>query len=455
MMSTPQQASQRSGPGLRRVAVTVAVLALVVVGSLAAIDDPILARAAILGGCALVLWLSDVVPPFVTTLGLIAAIPLVLGGADSAYGLGRVMAWAADPVLALFFGGFALGAAASRHGIDAHIARRALSLSGHSRRGLLAVVMGATALVSMWISNIAAAALMLAGLRPHLGDGDRSQSFRAALLLAVAMGANLGGVATPIGTGPNGIAIAHLEQLTRIGFLQWMGFALPLVVVMLVLVYVLIVWVHRVEGPTQPIEVRVEAIGARARGLLIVFVLAVAAWLSEPLHGVAAPVVALGVATILFGGGWLGREDLRRIDWSTLLLIAGGIVLGRLAEQAGLPEIIATHVGASEVPLTVRITAFVLVAALMSAVMSNTASAAMLIPLSLGLDMPRSIAVLIAIGASFGVPFTISSPPNSMAFGEGGLSTRDLLRVGLPLMLVGCLLVALAGPPFLRWMGLP
>jgi sodium-dependent dicarboxylate transporter 2/3/5 len=427
----------------------------VVAGSLAAIHDPTLSRVTMVGGCALVLWLSEAVPPYVTTLALIGAVPLVLGGTEPRYHLGPVLRWAADPVLVLFFGGFTLGAAAARHGVDVHIAERALALSRHRRGRLLAVVMAATAVLSMWISNIAAAALMLAALRPHLHQGEATQPFRRSLLLGVAMAANLGGMATPIGTGPNGIAIAHLEVSTHITFLQWMGFALPLMIGMLALAYLLIARAHRVEGESQPLGLRPEPLRGRSQSLVLVFVLGVAAWLSEPWHHVDAPTVALGVAVVLFGGGWLRREDLGRIDWSTLLLIAGGIVLGRLAETSGLLEAVAQNAGTNALPIPVRIAGFVVIAAVMAALMSNTASAAMLIPLALGLGLPPSIAVLIAIGTSFGVPFTISSPPNAMAYGEGGLSARDLLRIGLPLMIVGCLLVGLTGPWVLHAIGLP
>ena len=440
---------------LRRPLIAAACLILVVVASLTAIRDPILCRVAILGGSALVLWLSEAVAAYVTTLALVAAIPIVLGGVDPAYRIDSVLGWAADPVLALFFGGFALGAAASRHGLDAQIAERAIAFSGHRRRRLLALLMGATALVSMWISNVAAVALILAALRPHLQPEGRSRSFRIAILLGVAMAANLGGMATPIGTGPNGIAIAYLEEWTRITFLQWMAIALPLVIVMLVLVFVLLVRFQRVEGAYPPIDVRPEPLQPRARGLLLVFALAVAAWLSEPLHGVSAPVVALSVTAVLFGGGWLQREDLGRIDWATLLLIAGGIVLGRMAEHSGVLDVVARNAGDHGLPLSLRVTGFVLLAAIMGAVMSNTASTAVLIPLAMGLALPRSIAVLIALGSSFGVPFIISTPPNSMVYGEGGLSGRDLLRVGLPLMIVGALFVGLAGPSILRWLGFP
>jgi sodium-dependent dicarboxylate transporter 2/3/5 len=440
--------------GRRRALAAAIALVAVTSVSLLTIDDPILARVAALGGGALVLWLSEVVPPYVPTLALVGAIPLVLGTADPRYRLGLVLTWAADPVLALFFGGFALGLAASRHRIDESIAGGALALSRHRRRRLLVLVMAATALLSMWMSNIAAAAMMLAALRPHLHQGERTESFRRALLLGVAMAANFGGMSTPIGTGPNGIAIAQVAPWRRITFIEWMAFALPLMIAMLALAYLLIVRAHRVGGTYRPVDVKVEALSGRARGVVVVFALAVAAWLAEPLHGVPAPVVALAAATVLFGGGWLGRDDLGRIDWSTLVLIAGGLVLGRLVETSGLAHRLAGTVSWYHLPPTVVATVFVSSAALMSAVMSNTASAAILIPLALGLDLPGSMAVLIAIGTAFGVAFAISTPPNAMAYGEGGLSTGDLLRIGLPLMLVGCLVVGLTGPAALAWIGL-
>jgi sodium-dependent dicarboxylate transporter 2/3/5 len=378
-----------------------------------------------------------------------------MGGRDPAYGFETVLGWAADPVIALFFGGFALAAAATRHGIDELVAERALELSRHRRRRLLALVMAATALLSMWMSNVAAAALMLGALGPHLRHGERTEPFRRALLLGVAMAANLGGMATPIGTGPNGIAIALLAPWHQVTFVEWMAIALPLTIAALAAAFGLIAWTHRVAGRYRPLDLRPARLGLRGRGVVVIFGLAVVAWLAEPLHGVSAPVVALAAAAALFAGRWLDRSDLGRMDWPTLILIAGGLVLGRLVERSGLIAAATSGLAAEGVPLLARTTAFVAMAALMGAVMSNTASAAMLIPLALSLGPPHSIAVLIAIGASFGVPFVISSPANAMAYGHGGLTTRDLLVVGLPLMILGCLLVGLTGPHVLRWAGLP
>ena len=453
---TSALAAPPTPPGQRgvRLLSVIGVIAAIAVTAWICIPNPISRRAAIIGGATIVLWLSETVPPYVPTLALVAAVPLWLGPLDPAYGLGPVMGWAADPVLAMFFGGFALGAAAARHGVDAYVAGRAVALSRRRRHGLLALVMLTTASLSMWMSNIAAAAMMLASLRPHLDRAGHSGSFRRALLLGVAMAANLGGMSTPIGTGPNGIAVASLEATTPITFVQWMAFALPLMLGVLALGYVLIVRLYVVEGRDSVSDLPAASLQGRARSLVLLFAVAVAAWLTEPLHGVSAPVVGLVTAAVLFGGGWLGREDLGRLDWSTMFLIAGGLVLGKLAERSGMTGAISEAMNWNAIAPTITIVALVFLAAAMGAVMSNTASAAMLIPIALGMGLPPSTAVLIAIGTAFGVVFVISTPPNAMAYGEGDLRARDLLQVGLPLMLIGCLFVGLSGPAFLRWVGL-
>lgn len=433
-------------------------LVTVVVGvvALVFVPDPTQARAAAIAGVCVVLWLSEVVPPFVPTLFLLVATPLMLG---AEVGLGTVLGWSADPVLALFLGGFALSAAAHRHGVDVRVTRRIVTLSRHRRRLLLALVIGGTAFMSMWLSNIAAAALMLTALRPIIADagreGDASGArFRVALLLGIAMGGNLGGITTPIGSGPNAIAIASVEATTRVTFVSWMGFALPLVIGMLLLAYAILVVRYRVGGAFVHTPAAPTPPTAGARGTMVVFVLAVLAWLTEPLHGVSAPLVALAVTAVLFGVGLLAKDDLARLDWSTLGLVAGGICLGKLIEHSGLFAQLATG-DWGDAPRVVVLGAILFGAAALSALMSNTGTAALLIPLALTLVPTPSTAVLVAVATSFGVTFAISTPPNAMAYGEGGVTGRDLLVLGLPIMLVGCVVVALTGAFVLGLFGVP
>ena len=402
-------------------------------------------RAAIVAALCLALWLTEVAPAFVPTLLLLAALPLC--GHSVAQGL----TWMADPVLALFFGSFVLGEACAVHGIDRIIVGAASRSAGGSARLLLILVVAATAFLSMWMSNVAAPALMLAALRPVLASA--ADNVRRALLVGIAVGANLGGMATPIGTGPNAVAMAHLDPAPT--FLGWMLFAVPLTVAALVVAVVVITLRHGV-GPgasTVAPEVLSATADQHPRVVALVAAAAVATWLSEPLHGIPAAAVSLTAAGVLFGTGLVPRKQLGHIDWSTLLLIAGGIGTGRLLEQAGWIERLAQVLTGAQASPTLLLAAVVGTTALLSAVMSNTATATLLVPIVAALYPSRpGLAILVALAASFGMPFAISTPANAMVIGAGARS-RDLLVPGVLLMVGGCVALVVTGPAVLAFFG--
>jgi sodium-dependent dicarboxylate transporter 2/3/5 len=444
--------------GVRLPPARIAILAL---GGIAAATSVVLdwsapARAAIIAAVCVALWLGEVVPVWVPTVILWIATPLLLASASESYAPARVLGWSVDPVLALFLAGFALAAAASAQGVDRAVAALALRLSRGRPVRLVVLIALATAVLSMWMSNVAAAALMLAALRPVL-DGDRSSTgtLRRPLLLAVALAADVGGIATPVGTGPNGMAMAALERTHPINFVQWMLFGVPLAFGLIAAALAVILWRVRPTDAVALPETAVPGPTARSWRLGIVFAATVLLWLTEPLHGVRAWVVALGAVAALVAAGLLGWRDARRMDWSTLLLIAGGIALGALLEQSGLAGAAAAYLPLASAPPTVRLLVLCVVSASLSAVMSNTATAAFLIPLTATLDPAPSTVILVAISASLGIPFVISTPPNAMAVGTGLLRSRELLVPGLVIMLGGCVLVALTGPSVLRLFGVP
>ncbi|HEX8705955.1 MAG TPA: SLC13 family permease [Myxococcaceae bacterium] len=418
------------------------------------VDSPLVARSILIAGVCLTLWLTELVPPFVPTLLLLGATPALLGSLDTGYKLPAVLAWCADPVLALFLGGFTLGAAATRHRIDAAVAQHVVRLARGNQRLLLLLVIAGVAFLSMWMSNIAAAAMMLASLRPLLQAFPPGSALRKAVLMSVALGANFGGMATPVGSGPNAIAISAASEHDQVTFVKWMAFALPLTGLMLGAGFLLLMVGYRVRGRFEPPATPVTRLDTRARWVFALFVACAALWLSEPLHGLSAPIVALAATAVLFGTGLLKREDLNLLDWSTLILIAGGICLGRLVERSG---VVATALGGvdwSAWPQVAQVGLLVALAAGLSALMSNTGTSALLIPISLQLFPSASVPVLVAVACSFGIPFVISTPPNAMVAGEGGVDSSDMLRVGLPLMVLGCLLITLTGPWVLRLFGL-
>jgi sodium-dependent dicarboxylate transporter 2/3/5 len=412
------------------------------------------ARAGIIAGVCIALWLSEWVPVWVPTLVLWGAAPLLLGASGPDYHPLRVLAWSADPVLVLFFGGFALAAAAGRQGADRSVAALALRLShGHAMR-TVALAALATAALSMWMSNIAAAALMLAAFRPVLDQEPPGGSLRRGLLVAIALAADVGGIATPIGSGPNGIAIAAAERYRPITFVHWMAFGVPLALGLVAAVVVLIaIWIRPTGSLRMPADLS-QAPPGRLRALGVVFGATVLLWLTEPLHGVRAWMIALAAAVALLLFGLLRPRDLLRLDWSTLVLIAGGIALGALLDRSGLMRQMAEQLPFASAPPTLRLLALCLLSASLSALMSNTGTATLLVPLAMTLSPAPSSAVLVAVSASLGVLFVISTPPNAMAFGAG-LRARDLLLPGLVIMLAGCLVVALTGPWVLRAMGVP
>ncbi len=420
---------------------------------LAAIPDARPARAAAIAAFCLVLWLAEAVPPFVPTLLLLVLTPLALGGLGEGFGLRDVLGWTADPVLLLFFGGFVLGEAASEHGIDRALAAGAIRAARGRARALVALIAVTTAFLSMWMSNIAAAALMIAALRPMLGLDER---VRRALLVAVALGANLGGMATPIGSGPNAIAIAAMPPDHPISFAAWMAFAVPLTLLTLTVATLLVFVRHDVRGEvpaTAPDDDPHPA--ERPRTVALLGAAAVLAWLTEPIHGVPSAIVSLALAAALFATGLLPAARVRNVDWGTLILIAGGIALGRLVEHAGLLHRIAPLLDGDGVPDAAFLGGLLLASALLSAVMSNTATATLLIPLATTAspDGP-ALPLLVALAASFGMPFVISTPPNAMVVGAG-VRSADLLVPGLVLLAGGVVALAVTGPVVLSWFGYP
>lgn len=413
-------------------------------------------RSAIVASVCLVLWLTESIPLYATTILLIAGIAMLVGPlSPREFSLSKVLTWSAQPVMALFFGGFCLSIAGAKFGIDGYIASWLMRMSRGSKPALLAVIMLGTAVMSMWMSNIAAAAMMIATLRPLLARHTHDHSFRTALLLGIAFAADFGGMGTPIGTGPNLIAIGAVAHQQRITFVQWMVVGVPLCLTMLVITYLLLRSLHRVSGRTESSFIETTPLSRRAWLVVVLFTITVSMWLTEPLHGISAGTVAMALAGLLFALRLLETSDLAKLEWETLMLIAGGLTLGELFSASGLARHLATAVNWHALPPVVLLGAFIVACAFLSAIASNTAAAAMLIQIGLTIIPTPAFAVLVALGASMGVPFVISTPPNSMAYGHGGLRTRDLAIPGMILTLLGCAILTFVGPELLARAGIP
>jgi len=450
----------------RAVRIAIVAVLLIVIPQLF-IESAIYSRIVSIAAVCLLLWISEIVPPFVPTLLLWTLVPLLLGSIDGRFSLSHVLSWAVDPVMALFFGGFVLGVATERNGLGQRLTQFALESSGNSFKKFLLFVILITAFLSMWMSNIAAAALVLACLHSVLARFEDDHVLRRVLLVGVAFGADFGGMATPIGTGPNAIAIASISATQPVSFLSWMAFAFPLTIGMLIVSYVFLLWRAREsERDWKKRGAQLRTVFEKSKdeesdvvphriSFLIIFAGTILLWLTEPLHGIPAAVIALGSAALIFLAGVLTKKDLTRIDWSTLLLIAGGITLGRLLEQSALIKTASANVPFADFHPMFGLFLLCLTSAMLAALMSNTATTVLLIPLAMTLIPAPSTAILIAVSASFGIPFVISTPPNAMVFGQGGVKFGDLFWPGIVLMVAGCFLVSLTGQAVLNFVGIP
>ncbi len=409
-------------------------------------------------GVAAVLWITEAVPLFVTSLVVAFLQVVLLGLPGGALGMAsgeyrEFLSPFFDPVVVLFLGGFALGAALHRHRLDRVLARAIVRWSGTTPRKLLLGLMLGTAFLSMWISNTATAALMMTVALPLLASMGEGHPFRKAVVLGIPFAANIGGLGTPIGTPPNAIALGALARMgMRISFVRWMILALPVVAGLLLLAWWLLGRVYGTPGEmpgmsqflaeAAPLEPSREVIMVMGT-----FVVTVLMWLTVEIHGIPEGVVALIPIIFLFGSGLLRPRDLGGLGWETLILVGGGLSLGVGMRLSGLAESVVAGIRLTDLALPALLLVTAAVAAAMTSLISNSATASLLIPLTVALGtgqvVPAVVALALASSVSMALP--ISTPPNAIAFASGEIRSADMVKSGLVLTIAGVILVAAAG----------
>ena len=401
---------------------------------------------------AAVLWISEALPLPVTALlipvALVASGVFELKTAYFAFG---------NPVLFLVLGGYALAVAVEANAVDRWLAGHILGLAGNRSSGLLAALMFTSALLSMLISNTATTALLLPVvlgiLRQQPGDTNLSRL----LLLGVAYGASLGGVATLIGSPPNAIAAGLLD----ISFLQWLGYGLPVSIVMLLLALPVLWWTY---PPRQKqIQLRLEvgsALSPTGQRTLAVIGLTLLLWLTGPL---LAPLVQL--PPVLFSATTVAGMaiallvitdclDWKRLEqgvyWGVLVLMGGGLCLGQGLTDSGAADWLGglLSAGAADLPGFVLLLILVGIAVFATELISNTAVTAKLAPILMGVALQlgierESLVVPVAIATSMAFMLPVATPPNAMVHASGQISQRDMMRAGLRLNLLAILVISL------------
>jgi sodium-dependent dicarboxylate transporter 2/3/5 len=412
---------------------------------------------------AAVFWMFETIPIYSTSILVIFLEVILLSAeglishSDASYSpvaYTQFVATLADPIIILFLGGFVLADAAVKYNFDRNMSRILLKPFGTDPKYIILGLMSVTAVLSAFMSNTATTAMMITVIIPILAKTDISDPARISIALSIPFAANIGGVATPIGTPPNAVVIAALNQQgVGIEFGSWMLYAMPLAIVMLIVAWYLLLKLHPPATSALNLDLKGEWIKNRkAYTLYIVFALTVILWISESLHGIRSSIVALFPVAVLTLTNTFEKEDIRKLPWEVLWLIAGGISLGIAMKETGLADWVIGSIAWDQMGYLVLLSLFGVVAIVLSNFLSNTVTASLMIPLGISLatsgiiEGPASILIIglvIALSTSFAMVLPISTPPNAIAVSTGVVKTKDMIVAGSLIGAVAMILIIL------------
>ena len=371
-----------------------------------------------------------------------------------------IMATFANPIIMLFLGGFFLAAAATKYKMDLNLARVLLKPFGKNPKFVLLGLMLITAVFSMFMSNTATAAMMLAILAPVLKLFEPDDRGKAAFALAIPLGANIGGMGTPIGTPPNAIALGALNDAVARGdlvanpvtFGQWMAFGIPYVIILMVVAWILLLKIYPIK--MKEMVLNIEGAGKfdtspKAIIVYITFVLCVILWVTgKNVHGINDNAIAMIPMAVFALTGVITKKDLNAMSWDVLWLVAGGFALGVGLNATGLAaHLIKTIPFASWSPLALMIGCGI-ICLFMANFMSHTSTATLLVPILcavgiacqdnlIGLGGVTALLVSVAFASSLGMSLPISTPPNALAHATGYTDTRGMAITGVVMGILG------------------
>ena len=421
-------------------------------------------------------WITEALPIPATALVPVVLFPLLeirpMPDAAAPY---------ANPLIFLFMGGFLIALAMQRWDLHRRIALRIIATVGTGPRALIAGFMLACAFLSMWISNTATAMMMLpiatsvvALARSDAEASDtQTDAFAVVMMLAIAYACNIGGMGTLIGTPPNALLAGFVNESygISIGFAQWMGLGLPMVVLGLPLAYgVLAHWLYPLDtfalaGGRALVQQRLRDLGTMARAermVAVVFAAVAVLWMTRPLLAPAVPGltdagIAMAGGLVLFalpveratGTFVLDWDTAVQLPWGVLILFGGGLSLAQAIEATGLAMWLGEALGVlGSWPLLLVV---ILVSAAiigLTEITSNTATAAAFLPImasvAVGIgENPFLLAVPVALAASSAFMLPVATPPNAIVFGSGDVSIPQMARAGIVLNLLFVALIAL------------
>ncbi len=365
-----------------------------------------------------------------------------------------IFATFADPIIILFLGGFFLADAATKFRLDINLARVLLKPFGTNPKYVLLGLMSVTALFSMFMSNTATAAMMLALLTPVLALFKPEDRGRAAFALCIPIGANVGGIGTPIGTPPNAIALKFMQENGwNVTFGDWMMFGVPFVIIMLLIGWFLLLKMFPIDQKSLDLAKEMKGkfmTTPKAWVVYITFIVTILLWvIPKQYHGLDANSVAIVPIAVFSVTGVITKKDLKSMSWDVLWLVAGGFALGVALGETKLANDLISSIPFAEWNSMALIVGASLICLFMATFMSHTATAALLMPIMASvaagmvaggsMDAPGAIGLLvtIAFASSLGMALPISTPPNAMAYATGHVEQKGMAISGTILCLIG------------------
>lgn len=422
---------------------------------------------------AAIMWISEAIPIWTTSIIIILLMlftvsnncliflregydPIELGNLVPYQ---SIMATFADPTLMLFLGGFVLAITLTRCGIDVSLAKMFLRPFGDRSEMVLLGFMIITATFSMFMSNTATTAMMLAIVAPIIRAMPYDRKGNLALTLAIPISANLGGIITPIGTPPNSIALNWLNNShcfdSEIGFFEWVIYMAPLAAFLIFISWLILIWLFPFKSRHISIDLpRVKVDKYKSRVVYITFLITVLLWILDSKTGLNAYIIGMLPIGVFCLVGIIGKEELKSINWDVLWLVAGGFALGVGFDDTQLANHIINNISFSQWHPLLLIVGAGLICYCMSIFLSNTATAALLIPIlgivakdASGAIQPyggvMALILGIAVSASLAMVLPISTPPNALAHAMGTVSQRQMAIVGTIIGFIGLIVTYL------------
>ena len=414
---------------------------------------------------AALMWMFEIIPAWTTSVVIIVLMLLTIS--NKGFGLflnnvndgsvfidyTAVMAAFANPIIMLFLGGFVLAIAATKVGLDVQLAKILLKPFGTNPKTVMLGILCVVAIFSMFMSNTATAAMMLAFLTPVLKSLPADGKGRIGLALAIPVAANIGGIGTPIGTPPNAIALGYLNDMGMgVTFMDWMLRMVPFVIVMILIAWGLLLVLFPFKA--KKIELKIEGGAKPGHHTIVVYVtfaVTILLWITEQWTGINSNIVALIPFAVFSATGVIDKKDLSEIEWSVLWMVAGGLALGVGLMKTGLASTLVNAIPFSSMsPFLVMVAAGV-IGYLISNFLSHSSAANLLCPIiavigsALSVELEpfggvRSLLIGLAISTSVAMLLPISTPPNAIASSTGLVETKDMLKVGVVMGVVGLVL---------------